>query len=75
MSERAQFDGVLQNLVDETDDRGLVLGGFVEIRVLGVFVNDLETFFLVERADGVRADAESFFDFALDGFAGGEDRA
>jgi len=71
---RAQFDGVLQNLVDEADDRSLVLGGLVEIGVLGIFVNDLETFFLVERADGVRADAEAFFDFALDGFAGGEDR-
>ena len=46
----------------------------VEVGVLGVFVNDLKTFFLVERADGVGADAEAFLDFALDGFAGGENR-
>ena len=37
------------------------------------FRQRLETFFLVERADGVRADAEALFHFALDGFAGGED--
>ena len=71
---RAQFDRVLQNLVDEADDRSLVLRAFVQIVVLGIFVNDLDAFFLVERADGVRADAEAFFDFALDGFAGGEHR-
>ena len=41
---------------------------------LGVFIHDLEAVFLVERADGVRADAEAFFHLALDGFAGGEDR-
>src|SRR5208282_3484470 len=70
---RAQINGVLQNLVDEADDGRLVLGGFIQIGVLGVFVNDLKTLFLVERADGVRADAEAFFDFALDGFTGGED--
>ena len=69
---RAQFDGVLQYLVDETDDGRLVLGGFIQIGVLRVFVNDLKTFFLVERADGVRAHAEAFFHFALDRFTGGE---
>jgi hypothetical protein len=71
---RAQLDGVLQNLVDEADDRGFVLGGLVEVGVLGIIVNDLESFFLVERADRVRADAEALFDFALDGFAGGQHR-
>ena len=40
---RAQFDGVLQHLVDEADDGRLVLGGVVEVGVLGVFVNDLES--------------------------------
>ena len=71
---RAQFDGVLQDLVDEADDGRLVLGGLVQVRVLGIFVNDLKRLVLVERADGVGADAEALFDFALDGFAGGEDR-
>ena len=71
---RAQLDGVLQNLVDEADDRGFVLLGFVEIGVLGIIVNDLESLFLVERANRVRADAEALFDFALNGFAGGQHR-
>ena len=71
---RTQFDGVLQNLVDEMNDGGFVFGGFVKIRVLGIFINDLKTFFLVERADGVRTDAEAFFDFTLDGFRRGENR-
>jgi hypothetical protein len=62
----AQLNRVLQNLVDEADDGRLVFGGFIEVGVLGVFINDLEAFFLVERADGVRADAETLFDFALD---------
>ena len=42
---RAQFDGVLQNLVDEADDGRLVFRGLVEVGVLGVFVNDLESLF------------------------------
>ena len=71
---RAQFDGVLQHLVDEADDGGFVFRGRVEVGVLGVFVNDFKAFFLVERADGVGADAEALFHFALDGFAGGEHR-
>src|SRR5208282_82135 len=70
---RAQINGVLQNLVDEADDGRLVLGGFIQIGVLGIFVNDLKSLFLVERADGVRADAEALFDFALDRFTGSED--
>jgi hypothetical protein len=70
----AQLDRVFQNLVDEADDGRLVLFAGIEIGVLGVFVNDLNRLFLVERADGVGADAEAFFDFALDGFGGGENR-
>ena len=35
-----------------------------------VFVQDLERGVLVERADGVRADAEMLFHFALNGLAG-----
>ena len=70
----AQFDRVLQHLVDEADDRSLVLGAFVEVGVLGVFIHHLNAFFLLQRADGVGADAEAFFDFALDGFGGGEHR-
>ena len=34
----------------------------------------MDSFFFFERADGIRADTETFFDFALDGFAGGENR-
>ena len=70
----AQFDGVLQNLVDEADDRGLVFGALVEVGVLGIVIHHLDALFLLERADGVRADAETLFDFALDGFGGGEHR-
>src|ERR1017187_4745595 len=71
---RAQLDGIFQNLVDEADDGRFILGGLVQIGVLGIFINDLKTFFLVEYADGIGADAEAFFNFALDRFAGGQNR-
>src|ERR1039458_630251 len=70
----AQFNRVLQNLVDEADDRSLVLRPFVQIVALGIFINRLDAFFLFKRANRVGTDAEAFFDFALDGFAGGENR-
>jgi hypothetical protein len=70
----AQFNRVLQNLVDEADDRSLVLRAFVEIVALGIFIYDLNAFFFFQRADGVRADAEPFFDFALDRLGGRENR-
>ena len=72
----AQFDRVLQDLVDETDDRGVSSAASSRlVSSSGIFIHDLEAGFLVERVDGVRADAETLFHFALDGFAGGEDRA
>src|ERR1035437_5281311 len=52
----AQFNRVFQNLVDEADDGSFVLRAAVEIGVLGIFIDDLDGFFLVERAEGVRAD-------------------
>ncbi len=41
----AQLDGVLQNLVDEADDGRLVLRAFIEIGVLGIFIDDLDALF------------------------------
>ena len=70
----AQLNGVLQHLVDKTDDGGLVLLAGIEVGILRVFIHHLDGFLLVEGADGVGAHAEALFDFALDGFAGGEDR-
>ena len=64
----AQVDRVFQDLVDETDDRG-VLGGLVEIgigRPGATFIEHLQRGFLVERVDGVGANAEPFLHFALD---------
>ena len=52
-----------------------VLGGVVQVVVLfAVFVHDLQGRVLVQRVNGVRADAEMFFHLALDGLARGEDR-
>jgi hypothetical protein len=69
----AEGDGVTEDLVYEADDGG-IFGGFVEVgfRIL-VFGEDLEAFFLFEEVECVGADAEVFFDFALEGFGGGED--
>ena len=68
----AQLDGVAQHLVDEADDRG-VFRRAVEVGVLvAVLVHDLERRLLVQRVDGVRADAEALLHLALDGFAGRE---
>ena len=52
---------------------GLVFRAFIEIVALGIFIQDLDALFLVQGADGVRADAEAFFYLALDGLGGGED--
>ena len=69
----AQLDGVTQHLVHEADD-ARVLGGTVEVVVRDAFLHDFEARLLVERADGVRADAEMLLHLALDGLAGREDR-
>ena len=71
---RPQFDGVAQHLVDETDDgcvfrRGVQIGVFLG----AVLADDLQGRFLFQRADGVRAHAQSFLHFPLDRFAGGKD--
>ena len=70
---RAQLDGVAQHLVHEADD-ARVLGGAVEVIVRDAFLHDFEAGLFVERADGVRADAEMLLHLALDGLAGREDR-
>src|ERR1039458_7948985 len=43
-------------------------------KVFSASGSDLDALFFLQRADGVRADAEAFFNFALDGFARGENR-
>ena len=67
-----KLDGVFQHLVDEPDDRR-VFGRAVQIRVFLVFINDLKWGFLVQRVDGVRADAEPLLHFALNGLGGSKD--
>ncbi|NDB78184.1 MAG: hypothetical protein EB141_21515, partial [Verrucomicrobia bacterium] len=54
-----QLDGVAEDLIDEADD-ACVLGGAVQIVIARAFLHDFEAGFFVERADGVRADAEMF---------------
>ena len=71
---RAQFNRVFEHLIDETDDGGFVLRAVVEIVALGIFVENLQPFFFIERADGISTDTEAFLDLALDGFRGGENR-
>ena len=68
----AKLNGVPQHLVDEPDDR-CVFGRAVQIRVFLVFINDLKGRFLIQRVDGVRADAEPLLHFALNGLGGSKD--
>ena len=57
---------IAEDLIDEADD-ARVLGSLVEIAVvLAVVRDDLETFLLFEQVERVRADAEMFFDLALE---------
>ena len=70
----AQFNGVLQHLIDEADDGGVVFGTGVEVVILGIFIHHRDGFFLVEGADGVSADAEALLHLALHGFGGGQHR-
>ena len=70
----AQFNRVLQNLIDEANDGRLVFRAVVEIVAFGIFVDDGDAFFFFQRADGVSTDTEIFFNFALDGFADCENR-
>ena len=63
---RAQLNGVAKDLVHEADD-ARVLGGAVEVVVRDAFLHHFEAGLLVERADGVRADAEMLLHLAGDG--------
>ena len=55
---RAEFDGVLEHLVDEADDRGVFRGG-IEIAVVFV-LDDLKGGFLVEFIKGIGATPRCF---------------
>ena len=59
----AQFNGILKDLVDEANDRRFIFGSGVEVGILGVFIDDLNRFLLVECADGVGSDSEVFLHF------------
>src|SRR5260370_38356204 len=71
---RAQFNRVAQHLVHEPNDGGFVFRRRVEVRVVAAIVNPLESLFFIERADRVRANAETLLHFPLNGFGGSEDR-
>src|SRR5262249_15519516 len=55
----AEFDRVLQHLIDEADDRR-ILRRRVEVRVfLGMLIDNLERSFFPERVDRIGADPQS----------------
>ena len=70
----AEVNRVLQHLVDEADDRG-ILGSAVQIRVVvRVVVNDLERSLLAQGVNRIGANPEALLHFPLNGLGGSEDR-
>ena len=53
-----QLNGVFKNLIYEAYNGRFILGSGVEVRILAVFIDDLDRFLFVECADGVGADSE-----------------
>jgi len=71
---RAQFNRVLEHLIDEANNRRFILHTVEVCILVRIFVHHLEAFFLTERADRIRADAQALFHLALNRFGRGENR-